>query len=158
MGAVRGPCLAGRTTACLPLRAGIGAGTLPDGTTRLSLDGETIYAFDQPGQLRAVDLKTGKRLWGTLAPLSAKKDLNSGTGFLVKNGKLYWIFTENGELILCKLGREKYEEIGRAKLLEPTGPGFGRDVVWSHPAFANKCVYARNDKEIVCASMAREQK
>src|SRR3954471_10156962 len=46
-----GPCLAGRTTACLPLRAGIGAGTLPDGTTRLSLDGETIYRMTAVGAL-----------------------------------------------------------------------------------------------------------
>jgi hypothetical protein len=27
-------------------------------------------------------------------------------------------------------------------------------VVWSHPAFANRCVYARNDKELVCVSLA----
>ena len=33
---------------------------------------------------------------------------------------------------------------------------FGRDVVWSHPAYADKCVFARNDKEIVCASLAAE--
>src|SRR6478752_5804548 len=46
-----GPCQAGRTTACLPLRAGIGAGTLPDGTTRLSADGETIYRMTAVGAL-----------------------------------------------------------------------------------------------------------
>jgi outer membrane protein assembly factor BamB len=115
-----------------------------------------IYGFDQPSQLRAVELKTGKRLWETLEPLSVKKPLgNSGTGFLVKNGERFWLFTERGELILCKLSRAKYEEIGRAKLLEPTGPGFGRDVVWTHPAFANRCVFARNDKEIVCFSLAK---
>jgi hypothetical protein len=27
-------------------------------------------------------------------------------------------------------------------------------VVWSHPAFAGKCVFVRNDKEIICVSMA----
>jgi S-(hydroxymethyl)glutathione dehydrogenase/alcohol dehydrogenase len=46
-----GPCLAGRTTACLPLRAGIAAGTLPDGTTRLSSDGETVYRMTAVGAL-----------------------------------------------------------------------------------------------------------
>jgi hypothetical protein len=30
----------------------------------------------------------------------------------------------------------------------------GRLVVWSHPAFANRRVYARNDKEIVCVDLA----
>jgi hypothetical protein len=34
------------------------------------------------------------------------------------------------------------------------GVGLGRNVVWSHPAYADKCVFARNDKEIVCASLA----
>ena len=27
-------------------------------------------------------------------------------------------------------------------------------MVWSHPAFANKRIYARNDKEIICLSLA----
>jgi len=30
----------------------------------------------------------------------------------------------------------------------------GRQVVWSHPAFANQCIYARNDNELVCVSLA----
>ena len=42
----------------------------------------------------------------------------------------------------------------RFELLEPTGDAFGRDVVWSHPAYANRSVYARNDKELVCVSLA----
>jgi hypothetical protein len=25
--------------------------------------------------------------------------------------------------------------------------------VWSHPAYADKCVFARNDQEIVCVSL-----
>jgi len=29
-------------------------------------------------------------------------------------------------------------------------------VCWSHPAFANKHVFARNDEELVCASLAAE--
>jgi len=29
----------------------------------------------------------------------------------------------------------------------------GRDVVWSHPAFANGCIFVRNDREIVCLSL-----
>ncbi len=54
-----------------------------------------------------------------------------------------------------------YEEIDRAHLLEPTGDaGFGsrRQVLWSHPAFANRCMYARNDKEIICVSLAADEK
>jgi outer membrane protein assembly factor BamB len=30
-------------------------------------------------------------------------------------------------------------------------------VVWSHPAFAGKCAFARNDRELVCVSLAEEE-
>ncbi len=42
-----------------------------------------------------------------------------------------------------------------AKVLEPTATAMGRDVVWSHPAFAGKCMFARNDKELICVSLAK---
>jgi hypothetical protein len=55
---------------------------------------------------------------------------------------------------LAKLSKDGFEEKGRMKVVEPTGECFGRDVVWSHPAFANRCVVIRNDQEIVCVSLA----
>ena len=119
------------------------------------LEDKTIYGVNQPGELRAVDLITGKRLWETTKPTTGDAPENSGTAFLVKNGERFFLFNEKGELIIAKLSRKGYEEISRAKLLEPTSNAFGRPVVWSHPAFANKCVFARNDKEIVCASLAK---
>jgi hypothetical protein len=39
-------------------------------------------------------------------------------------------------------------------ILEPVQEARGRQVVWSHPAFAERCVFARNDKEMVCISLA----
>lgn len=69
----------------------------------------------------------------------------------------HWVlFNELGELILADLTKDGYKETGRAKLLEPTSPGMGRKVVWTHPAFAEKCVFVRNDVELVCVSMAAE--
>ena len=41
-------------------------------------------------------------------------------------------------------------------VLEPTDEAMGRQVVWSHPALANRCIYLRNDKELVCVSLAAE--
>jgi outer membrane protein assembly factor BamB len=32
--------------------------------------------------------------------------------------------------------------------------GGKRLLIWSHPAFANRCVFARNDREIVYVSLA----
>jgi S-(hydroxymethyl)glutathione dehydrogenase/alcohol dehydrogenase len=46
-----GPCRAGRPAACAPLRAGIAKGTLADGTTRLSLDGEPVYRMTSIGAM-----------------------------------------------------------------------------------------------------------
>jgi S-(hydroxymethyl)glutathione dehydrogenase/alcohol dehydrogenase len=44
-------CRKGRPAACEPLRAAIGAGTLLDGTTRLSLGGETVFRMTATGCL-----------------------------------------------------------------------------------------------------------
>ncbi len=126
----------------------------PSNSTPAAEDG-TLYGCDSmEGDLRAVELKTGKRLWKTYAPVAGERQ-GHGTAFLVKNGDRYFLFNEKGELIIARLSPKGYEEVSRAKLLEPTNEAFGRAVLWSHPAFARRCVFARNDKEIVCASLAK---
>jgi outer membrane protein assembly factor BamB len=119
------------------------------------IEDDVIYGVDQPGLLRGVDLPTAKRLWATAKPTTGDKPASSATAFLVKNGDRFFLFSETGDLIIARLTRKGYEEVSRCRLIEPTGNGFGRAVVWSHPAFAQKCVFARNDKEIVCASLAK---
>ena len=44
----------------------------------------------------------------------------------------------------------------RAKMIEPTQPVGRRMTVWSHPAFAMRSVFARNDKEIIRVNLAAE--
>ncbi len=121
------------------------------------LEDGVIYGVDGDGFLKAIDVQTGNRLWATGVPVSgeAKKIAGAGTAFLVRNGDRHFIFAETGHLIIAKLTRKGYEEIDRWKMLEPTSFAFDRNVVWSHPAFAGRCVFARNDKEIVCASLAK---
>jgi outer membrane protein assembly factor BamB len=127
----------------------------PVNSTPLIVDG-TLYGVDQPGPLRAVKLETGERLWETFAPTTnlPRDKSGSGTAFLVKNGDRFFLFSETGDLIIARLSPKGYEEVSRCHLLAPTNPVFGREVVWSHPAFADRCVFARNDKELVCASLA----
>ena len=67
-----------------------------------------------------------------------------------------WLFNESGELIIAKLTPSGYEEIDRAKVIEPTNTAFGRDVVWSMPAFANKKAFIRNDEEIICIDLEKK--
>jgi outer membrane protein assembly factor BamB len=120
------------------------------------VDGDYLYGVCTRGELRCVELKTGKRLWETFVPTTGEtRPLNSGTAFLIKNGDRYFIFNEKGDLIIAKLSPAKYEEISRVNLLEPTSDAFGRKVVWSCPAFAQRCAFVRNDKEIVCVSLAK---
>lgn len=110
--------------------------------------------------LTAVDLESGDRLWETSAPTSdTERPAKHGTAFLIRqpvsdDPLRVWLFSETGDLILARLTPDAYEEQGRMHLLEPTNECFGRPVVWSHPAFANKCCFARNDKELVCVSLA----
>lgn len=122
------------------------------------LENGMIYGCDcQTGHLRGVKLATGERVWETLAPTAGgERRASHGTAFIVKNRDRFFLLAETGDLIIARLTPEKYEELGRGKLLEPTGTAFGRNVVWSHPAFAGKCIFARNDKELVCASLAAE--
>jgi outer membrane protein assembly factor BamB len=112
-----------------------------------------IYGVCAFGELRCLKADTGERLWETYAATTGKKAL-FGNAFLVLQGKRFFIFNEKGDLILAKLTPQGYEELDRAHVLEPTLTSRGRDVVWSHPAFAQRCVYLRNDKEIICLSLA----
>ncbi len=115
-----------------------------------------IYGVCSYGQLRCLKADTGERLWETLtATTPDDKKMRWANAFLVKNGDRFFLFNEKGDLIIAKLTPKAYEEISRAHLLEPTNTLPGREVVWSHPAFADRCVFARNDKEIVCVNLAQ---
>ncbi len=116
-----------------------------------------IYGPCSYGQFRCLKADTGERIWETFEPTTGKSE-RWGNAFIVKHpaGRDSFLFNEKGDLIIAKLGPEKYEEISRAHLIDPTNRDPGRLVVWSHPAFANKSVYARNDKEIVCVSLAAD--
>lgn len=117
------------------------------------------YGIDGNGVFRAMRMESGERLWATAKPVNGQdgqRGANEGATFVTKNGDRFFIFGENGDLVIARLSPEKYDEVSRAKLLEPVGVGLGRAVVWSHPAYANKCVFARNDQEIICVSLAAE--
>lgn len=115
-----------------------------------------VYGVDRSGWLRCIELQTGERKWQTTEPVTGARPANPGTAFLVKNGDRHWIAGETGELTLARLTPERYEKLGSAQLLEPTYDSFDHKVVWSCPAFANGCMYWRNDKELICVSLKAE--
>ena len=125
------------------------------------IENGTVYAADQPGMFRAVDLRTGVRKWESFKPIFGVEKPDDfkapcGTAFVVKNADngLFYLFTETGDLAIGKLSPKGYEEFGRTHLLDPTCTALnGRKAVWSHPAFADKCIFARNDKHLVCVPL-----
>ncbi|MBI3837858.1 MAG: PQQ-like beta-propeller repeat protein [Planctomycetia bacterium] len=117
------------------------------------LEGDYVYGVDSYGEFRCLDAKTGDRVWESLDPTPKSR---WSTIHMVRNGAVMWMFNERGELMISKLSPRGYEEISRAKLIEPTRvqlPQRG-GVCWSHPAYAHQHVFARNDEELVCASLA----
>ncbi len=112
-----------------------------------------MYGICAFGELKCCVAATGEQLWETFAPVGGKKT-DCGTVFIVPHEDRYVMFNDSGELILANMSPKGYTEIDRAKIIEPIEAARGRLVVWSHPAFANRCVFVRNDKEIVCVSLA----
>jgi hypothetical protein len=114
-----------------------------------------IYGCDaRSGALMSVRLETGERLWQTFQPtVGGTRRQQYGTAFLVKYEDRFFPFNELGDLFLARLTPNGYEEISRFLVLQPTGSSFGRPVVWSHPAFAQRCLFARNNKELVCVDL-----
>jgi outer membrane protein assembly factor BamB len=119
------------------------------------IDDGYIYGVCSYGQLRCLKAATGERIWETLAATTGGKEERWANAFLIKNGDRFFLANEKGDLILARLTPAGYQEISRTRLLKPTNTAAGREVVWSHPAFANRCIYARNDVELVCASLAQ---
>ena len=74
---------------------------------------------------------------------------------MIPNGDKVFLHNEQGDLIIADLTATGYKEISRAKLIEPTRPVQRRMTIWSHPAFAMKSVFARNDKELVRVNLAK---
>lgn len=112
-----------------------------------------VYGPCSYGQFRCLRLDTGERLWETFEPTTGKAE-RWGNCFVVKNGSRWFLLNEQGDLIIAKLSPQGYEELDRARVIEPINTDPGRPVVWSHPAFANRRMYVRNDREIVCIDLS----
>jgi outer membrane protein assembly factor BamB len=120
------------------------------------LDGGHVYGIDSYGELRGLDAASGERLWESLDLVGEKARWASG--MIVRNGDRYLVNTDRGDLVLARLTPQGYAELDRTQLIEPTSKGGGQRergaVLWSHPAYANRHVVVRNDREIVRASLA----
>ncbi len=115
------------------------------------LQGDYVYSAKSSGELVCLEAGTGKQVWGTTNVTGLKFGASI---HLTPNGEAVFLFTDEGNLIRAELTPQGYREISRVHLLKPTSILATRRLAWVPPVFANRCVFARNDEELVCAALA----
>lgn len=125
---------------------------LSDTSTPLIQDG-LVFSPTSKGQLLCLDGATGKQLWQA----NGISESSSGASIhitAVPSIRCAFLFTDRGDLILARLTAAGYQELGRLHLLEPTADYGQRKMAWVPPAYSGQRIFARNDKELVCVSLA----
>ncbi len=113
--------------------------------------GDYVYGAKTGGAFVCLKAATGEEIWKT----NTVTDLISGASIhITSHDDSAFLFNNRGELIQARLTPAGYEEISRTTLIEPTWPFNNRKVAWAAPAFAHQNVYARNDHELICVSLA----
>jgi outer membrane protein assembly factor BamB len=125
---------------------------ISDTSTPLIQDG-LVFSPTSKGQLLCLNAVTGKELWKA-EQVTALKSGASIHLTAVPSIQGVLLYTDRGDLILSRLSATAYQEVGRFHLLDPTQEFGGRKMAWPPPAYANRCVFARSDEQLVCASLA----
>lgn len=137
-------------TVIWPQSRGVARRLLSHTSTPLLL-GDHVYAARSSGELVCLDAGTGKLVWETDEVTEPK----SGASIhLTPVADAVLLFTDQGELVRARLAPQGYQETSRARLIEPTYPFSAAKMAWAPPAYANGHVVARNDKELVSASLS----
>lgn len=138
-----------------------------DSTRKTSLSASTctplihqgiIFGCDESlGALLAINAADGKRLWQTWEPVRPDntRRLSAGTVFITRHepSGRYLLFGETGLFSIADMDADGFRSRGQMQVLKPTQSAYGRKVVWSHPAYAAKSAYFRNDQELVAVSL-----
>ncbi len=102
-----------------------------------------VYLLDKRNGLTCFQLRTGKKRWDDGNRMTPK-GRNPQATLVWAGGERALVLNAEGDLILARLSPAGYEEASRTNIIGPT---------WAHPAYAGDCVYARNDRELVCVSL-----
>ncbi len=113
--------------------------------------GDYVYGAKTGGEFVCLRAATGEEIWRTN---TVTVPGNGASVHATLHGDSALLFNDRGELIQARLGPGGYREISRTKLIEPNSPFGSRKFAWSAPAFARQNVYARNDRELICFSLA----
>jgi len=118
------------------------------------MQGGYIFGARSSGELVCLEAATGTQLWSTNTVTTPK---NGASINITPQGGEYFLFTDEGNLIRAQLSPAGYREISRSHLIDPTWPFAGAKFVYAPPAFANRHMFARNEAEVVCASLEKGQ-
>jgi outer membrane protein assembly factor BamB len=114
-----------------------------------------LYGVCSYGQSRCLNAATGERVWETLEV--TKEKARWANAFIIRNGDVFFINNDRGELIIADLQPTGYHELSRTQLIKPTSGGAGTrelgNVNWVIPAYANRHLVTRNDEEIIRVSL-----
>lgn len=139
-------------------------------STPIHVDG-SVYGFsgrhEQEGELRCIDLETGRVNWKTKGYAGALSDLRQdGTGRIIngKTGKTipfpfygrgskiqvedkFIVLGERGTLALVKVDPEQWHEISRASYDQIDYPA------WTAPVLSRKRLYLRDEDSLICLEL-----
>jgi outer membrane protein assembly factor BamB len=143
-------------------------------STPIHVDG-FVYGFsgrhENEGELRCLDLKTGRVAWKTngllIDPMKIRQDpvtgklKNRDTGKEIpwplfgRGSKIAYkdkfiILGERGTLALSKIDNTKYDELARAGYDEIGYPA------WAAPVLSRKRLYLRDENALICLDLAPE--
>lgn len=103
-----------------------------------------VYLLDKGLGLTCFELDTGKKLWDDGHRLTPRGRNPQATLVWLGDDDRIIALNAEGELILARLNPRGYEELDRARVIEPT---------WAHPAYAGRWAFARSDQELVCVEL-----
>ena len=107
------------------------------------LDNGHLYASGLPGYLICLEAGTGKEKW---------RDKGTARGFgrggmCAVDGTLILMEGNTGTVVQVELSSEAYHELGRITPLAKS------KTYWVAPVVANKLLYVRSPKELVCLNL-----
>ncbi|WP_153558312.1 PQQ-binding-like beta-propeller repeat protein [Roseimaritima sediminicola] len=119
------------------------------------LQGDYVYGTDSYGELRCLEIATGDRVWESDAVVPRAR---WATVHTIHDGSRLIMLNDQGELIFGRVSPSGYSEVARTQLLSPTKIQLPRrgGVTWSHPAIADGVIYARNDEQLIAASLQED--
>lgn len=114
------------------------------------LDGDHVYGVNHDGKIkgecgefRCISIATGEKMWAVTNVTRIGGFAHASVTHNAGNG-VWYLLNESGELILAEATPQGYRELSRGQLTGKT---------WSHPAFANRRIFARAENSLVCASL-----